>query len=101
LVAARLYAAFGGTSPVMAGGLRYVYDPKGKLRMYEPKKGDQSRISAPVLDTGTVRSWSTAGSRFQRVTPISMQAPALRLMEDAVKYFIEKPSLISLRNRSQ
>jgi outer membrane protein assembly factor BamB len=31
----------GGTSPVLAGGLLYVYDPKGKLRIYEPTKGNQ------------------------------------------------------------
>jgi hypothetical protein len=37
----------GGTSPVIAGGLLYVYDPKGKLRIYEPAKGNQ------VADLGT------------------------------------------------
>jgi outer membrane protein assembly factor BamB len=31
----------GGTSPVIAGGLLYVYDPKGGLRIYEPTKGTQ------------------------------------------------------------
>jgi outer membrane protein assembly factor BamB len=31
----------GGTSPVIAGGLLYVYDPKGGLRLYEPTKGNQ------------------------------------------------------------
>jgi hypothetical protein len=31
----------GGTSPVVAGGLLYVYDPRGKLRIYEPKNGDR------------------------------------------------------------
>jgi hypothetical protein len=29
----------GGTSPVIAGGLLYVYDPGGKLRIYEPTHG--------------------------------------------------------------
>jgi outer membrane protein assembly factor BamB len=38
----------GGTSPVIAGGLLYVYDPKGELRIYEPTKGNQ--IAA--LETG-------------------------------------------------
>jgi hypothetical protein len=33
--------ANGGTSPVIAGGLLYVYDPKGGLRIYEPTKGNQ------------------------------------------------------------
>ena len=31
----------GGTSPVIAGDLLYVYDPRGGLRIYEPTKGDQ------------------------------------------------------------
>ena len=31
----------GGTSPVIAGDLLYVYDPKGGLRIYEPTKGNQ------------------------------------------------------------
>jgi hypothetical protein len=29
----------GGTSPVVAGGLLYVYDPGGGLRVYEPESG--------------------------------------------------------------
>ena len=29
----------GGTSPVLAGGLLYVYDPDGGLRVYEPATG--------------------------------------------------------------
>jgi hypothetical protein len=31
----------GGTSPVIAGGLLYVYDPKGGLRIYQPTQGNQ------------------------------------------------------------
>ena len=31
----------GGTSPVLAGGLLYVYDPGGGLRVYEPQTGRQ------------------------------------------------------------
>ncbi|HEY8853166.1 MAG TPA: PQQ-binding-like beta-propeller repeat protein [Gemmatimonadaceae bacterium] len=31
----------GGTSPVIAGGLLYVYDPGGSLRVYEPATGHQ------------------------------------------------------------
>ncbi len=31
----------GGTSPVLAGGLLYVYSPQGGLRVYEPTKGTQ------------------------------------------------------------
>ena len=30
-----------GTSPVVAGGLLYVYDPAGGLRVYDPVKGTQ------------------------------------------------------------
>ena len=33
--------ANGGTSPVIAAGLLYVYDPRGGLRIYEPTKGNQ------------------------------------------------------------
>jgi hypothetical protein len=31
----------GGTSPVIAGGLLYVYDPGGGLRVYSPESGQQ------------------------------------------------------------
>ena len=31
----------GGTSPVVAGGLLYVYDPNGALRIFDPVKGTQ------------------------------------------------------------
>lgn len=31
----------GGTSPVVAGGLLYIYDPEGGLRVYNPVKGKQ------------------------------------------------------------
>ena len=31
----------GGTSPVVAGGLLYIYNPKGGLRVYDPLKGAQ------------------------------------------------------------
>jgi hypothetical protein len=31
----------GGTSPVIAGGLLYVYDPGGALRVYTPDTGKQ------------------------------------------------------------
>jgi outer membrane protein assembly factor BamB len=31
----------GGTSPVVAGGLLYVYDPDGGLRVYSPESGQQ------------------------------------------------------------
>ena len=35
--------ANGGTSPVIAGGLLYVYDAEGKLRVYEPRRAPCSR----------------------------------------------------------
>ena len=31
----------GGTSPVVAGGLLYVYNPSGGLRVYDPSSGTQ------------------------------------------------------------
>jgi len=31
----------GGTSPVVAGGLLYIYNPRGGLRVYDPLKGTQ------------------------------------------------------------
>jgi hypothetical protein len=31
----------GGTSPVVAGGLLYVYNPKGGLHVYDPANGSQ------------------------------------------------------------
>jgi hypothetical protein len=31
----------GGTSPAVAGGLLYVYSPKGGLRVYDPAEGNQ------------------------------------------------------------
>lgn len=31
----------GGTSPVVAGGMAFVYDPKGGLRVYDAEKGTQ------------------------------------------------------------
>ena len=64
----------GGTSPVLAGGLLYVYDPKGGLRIYEPTKGNQIADLETGPGTGTVPSWSTAGLRFRKATPTSMQA---------------------------
>jgi hypothetical protein len=39
----------GGTSPVIAGDLLYIYDPKGGLRIYEPSKG----LQVAILDCGS------------------------------------------------
>jgi outer membrane protein assembly factor BamB len=39
----------GGTSPVVAGGLLYVYDPDGGLRIYLPETGQQ----VAVLECGS------------------------------------------------
>jgi hypothetical protein len=38
----------GGTSPVVAGGLLYVYDPSGHLRIYQPATG----AAVATLDCG-------------------------------------------------
>ncbi|MGH9691339.1 MAG: PQQ-binding-like beta-propeller repeat protein [Candidatus Acidiferrales bacterium] len=40
-LAARWKNGNGGTSPVVAGGLLYVYSPEGGLRVYDPTKGTQ------------------------------------------------------------
>ncbi|MGH9771811.1 MAG: PQQ-binding-like beta-propeller repeat protein, partial [Candidatus Acidiferrales bacterium] len=40
-LAARWKNGNGGTSPVVAGGLLYVYGPEGGLRVYDPAKGTQ------------------------------------------------------------
>ena len=37
----RWHSDHGGTSPVLAGGLLYVYDPKGTLYVYDAKGGRQ------------------------------------------------------------
>jgi hypothetical protein len=39
----------GGTSPLVAGGLLYVYDPQGGLRVYDPESGRH----ITVLDCGS------------------------------------------------
>ncbi len=38
-LAAAWHNSHGGTSPVVAGGLLYVYDPGGALRVYQPASG--------------------------------------------------------------
>ena len=52
----------GGTSPVVAGGLLYVYDPSGGLRVYEPDSGRQLAVlvcgrghwNSPIVADGRV-----------------------------------------------
>ena len=44
----------GGTSPVIAGGLLYVYDPRGRLRVYDAAHGNQ--IAEPECGKG---HWSS------------------------------------------
>ena len=71
----RLYRAWEnatpGTSPVMAGGLLYVYDPSaGGINVYRPglAAGDRhAGVASPA--TGTARSWSTDTSSSPRATP--------------------------------
>ena len=51
-----------GTSPVVAGGLVYVYDPVGKLRIYEAEKGTKvaelecgaGHWSSPIVVDGKI-----------------------------------------------
>src|SRR5581483_2710333 len=65
----RLSAAWrnktGGTSPVVAGGLLWVYDPGGGLNVYAPFSG---KLLHTLPATGTARSSSTAASRSPRGT---------------------------------
>ena len=59
----------GGTSPVLAGGLLYVYDPGGSLRIYQPRNGRLLRTlnssgghwSSPIVVSGRVLA-PTGGS---------------------------------------
>ena len=46
----------GGTSPVIAGGLLYVYDPGGSLDVYEPTTGRRLASFPAAAATGTARS---------------------------------------------
>src|SRR5581483_6032827 len=51
-----------GTSPVVAGGLLYVYDPAGALNVYAPRTGDRlahlpagaGHWSSPIVADGVV-----------------------------------------------
>jgi hypothetical protein len=51
-----------GTSPVVAGGLLYVYDPGGALRVYEPRSGhvlailsaDSGHWNSPIVTDGRI-----------------------------------------------
>ena len=80
LAAGRLAAVWhndnGGTSPVVAGGLLYVYDPSGSLRVYQPETGRElARLAtgsghwnSPIvvggmiaLPEGSANSHSTTG----------------------------------------
>lgn len=56
------HASNGGTSPVYAGGLLYVYDPGGGLRVYQPVSGRQITVlpcgsghwNSPIVIDGIV-----------------------------------------------
>jgi outer membrane protein assembly factor BamB len=69
--------SFGGTSPVVAGGLLYVYDPAGVLRVLDPRDGatlaswnvPTGHWNSPIvvggrviLPTGNANSHSTHGT---------------------------------------
>jgi hypothetical protein len=51
----------GGTSPVIAGGLLYVYDPGGTLDVYEPTTG--RLLASFPADSGHWNSPIVAGGR--------------------------------------
>jgi outer membrane protein assembly factor BamB len=63
-----------GTSPVIAGGLVYVYDPNGGLRVYDPKSGTQianlecgsGHWNSPIVIDGRIAL--PEGSANQRAT---------------------------------
>ncbi len=66
-----------GTSPVVAGGLLWVYSPGGGLNVYRPTTG--GLVTPPRLGrraTGTARSSSTVASRSPRETPTVIRRPA-------------------------
>ena len=52
----------GGTSPIVAGGLLYVYDPVGALRVYDPRNGNSlanlpsggGHWNSPIVTDGRV-----------------------------------------------
>jgi hypothetical protein len=52
-----------GTSPVVAGGLLYVYDPGGKLRVYQPESG----ADVATLECGSGH-WNTPIIADGRIT---------------------------------
>jgi outer membrane protein assembly factor BamB len=69
----------GGTSPVLAGGLLYVYDPGGSLKVYEPASGRllaslgaaSGHWNSPIviggrviLPVGNANDHSTSGELF-------------------------------------
>ena len=71
--------ANGGTSPVLAGGLLYVFDPGGELRLYGPAKGAllaslpaaSGHWNSPIvvggrviLPTGNANDHATSGELF-------------------------------------
>ena len=59
-----------GTSPVMAGGLLYVYDPDaGGIYVYRPSSAAPIAKLPANPATGTARSSSTATSSSPRATP--------------------------------
>ena len=69
--------ATGGTSPVVAGGLLYVYDPDGgHLNVYRRPGGDESQRYRRVRATGTARSSQTDGSRSASAAPMTDQRRA-------------------------
>lgn len=54
--------SLGGTSPVVAGGLLYVYNPGGSLHVYDPLNGNE--IASMVCGAGHLNSPIVAGGRI-------------------------------------
>ena len=59
-----------GTSPILVGGLLYVYDPEaGGINIYDPGSSHPLLKLPGTPGTGTARSSSTATSSSPRATP--------------------------------
>jgi hypothetical protein len=69
----RWRTTFGGTSPVLADGLLYVYDTRGVLRVYDPLAGtlvasltcSTGHWNSPVIAAGRIAISDTAANQHQ------------------------------------
>ena len=67
----------GGTSPIVAGSLLYVYDPAGRLRVYDPESGRQlaalecgpGHWNSPIVAAGRIVLPEGGAARGGSATP--------------------------------